>query len=479
MGTLRIKTIHGLLWSSAERLSVKGIQFLVMILIARILSPNEYGLVGMLTVFITVSDSLINSGFSQALIRKQNRLEIDLCTVFYFNLVVSLILYGILYVTAPWIAKFYQEPRLLDLTRVLCIIVIINSLGVVQRAIFTASIDFKTQTKASAVAAIISGTIGISMAYLGFGVWTLVWQQLLNAGLKTLLLWFFSTWRPRLIYSWNSFRELFSFGSKLMLSGLIDTIYNNLFLLIIGKVYTANSLGYYSRAQHFAEFPSSNITTILQRVTYPVLCNIQDEDQKLAGNYRKILKLSAFIMFPMMVGLAAVAYPLIDVILGAKWHFAGALLIPVCFSMMWYPINAINLNLLQVKGRSDLFLKLEIVKKILGIAVLAITVPMGLIAMCYGTVVSSLISLVINTYYSGKFINVGLLLQMKDIMPTILVCVMMYCGTMLFVSVVHNSYVGLIGGVFVGITLYFCATYFFHFSEMREVVSIIRKVNCK
>ena len=475
METLRTKAIRGIFWSSAERFSVKGIQFLVMILIARVLSPKEYGLVGMLTVFIAVSDSLINSGFSQALIRKQNRTETDQCTVFYFNIVVSILLYALLFVIAPWIASFYKEPQLLDLTRVLCVIVIIHSFGVVQRAMLTANIDFKTQTKASAVAAMISGGVGVFMAYTGFGVWTLVWQQLLNAGLNTFLLWYFSTWRPRLIYSWNSFRELFSFGSKLMLSGLLDTIYNNLFQLIIGKVYSANSLGYYSRAYHFAEFPSSNITNILQRVTYPVLCNIQDDDQKLAENYRKILKLSAFIMFPMMVGLAAIAYPFIDVILGVKWHFAGALLVPVCFSMMWYPIHAINLNLLQVKGRSDLFLKLEIIKKIMGLTVLAVTVPLGLLAMCYGVIVSSLIALVINTYYTGKLINVGFFLQMKDLSPTILVCFVMFCSTWLFVSQVNNSLIGLVVGAFMGATIYFFLTYCFHFSEMRELVRIIRK----
>lgn len=475
MGTLRTKTIHGVFWSTAERFAVQGIQFLVMILIAREVSPSDYGLVGMLAIFIAVSDSIVNSGFSQALIRKQDRTEADNCTVFFFNIVVGLFLYAVLFLLAPWVAVFYNESQLCELMRVLCLIVIINSLGVVQRAILTAEVDFKTQTKASAIAAVVSGLCGISMAYMGYGVWTLVWQQLLNAGLNILLLWFYSTWRPRLVYSWTSFRELFSFGSKLMISGLLDTIYNNLFQLVIGKLYTARSLGFYSRAYHFAEFPSSNITRIIQRVTFPVLCNIQDDNAKLADNYRKMLKLSAYIMFPMMVGLASLAYPFIDVVLGVKWHFAGTLLIPVCFSLMWYPVNAINLNLLQVKGRSDLFLKLEIIKKIMGTIVLVGSAPFGVIAMCYASIFSSLLSVVINTYYTGKLINVGFIRQMRDLYPTLIVCAVMFCVIHLFLTQVDNMWVELVGGGIVGTLIYIGLTYFSRFSELQEIMLIIRK----
>lgn len=475
MGTLRTKTIHGVFWSTAERFAVQGIQFLVMILIAREVSPSDYGLVGMLAIFIAVSDSIVNSGFSQALIRKQDRTEADNCTVFFFNIVVGLFLYVVLFLLAPWIAVFFNEPQLCELMRVLCLIVIINSLAVVQRALLTAEVDFKTQTKASAIAAVVSGLCGISMAYMGYGVWTLVWQQLLNAGLNTLLLWFYSTWRPRLVYSWTSFRELFSFGSKLMISGLLDTIYNNLFQLVIGKLYTARSLGFYSRAYHFAEFPSSNITRIIQRVTFPVLCNIQDDNAKLADNYRKMLKLSAYIMFPMMVGLASLAYPFIDVVLGVKWHFAGTLLIPVSFSLMWYPVNAINLNLLQVKGRSDLFLKLEIIKKIMGTIVLVGSAPFGVIAMCYASIFSSLVSVVINTYYTGKLINVGFICQMRDLYPTLIVCAVMFCVIHLFLTQVDNMWVELVGGGIVGTLIYIGLTYFSRFSELQEIMLIIRK----
>lgn len=475
MGTLRTKTIHGIFWSTAERMSVQGIQFLVMILIARKLSPSDYGLVGMLAIFIAVSDSLVNSGFSQALIRKQNRTETDNSTVFYFNIVISLLLYAVLYVSAPWVADFYNVPMLCSLMRVMCLSVVIFSLGVVQRAVLTAKIDFKTQTKASAIAAVVSGLLGVYLAYAGYGVWTLVFQQLMNSGLNTFLLWCFSAWRPRLVYSWKSFYELFSFGSKLMLVGLIDTIYNNIFQLIIGKVYSAHSLGNYSRARHFAEFPSSNITQVLQRVTYPVLCTIQDDDDILAANYRKILRLSAFVMFPLMVGLAAVSYPFVEMVIGEKYHFAATLLVPVCLSMMWYPVNSINLNLLQVKGRSDLFLRIEVIKKIQGTIILVISIPFGVVSMCYASILSTLISVFINTYYTGVLIHVGFLRQMRDLFPIILTCVVMFVCVFSFVSWMGSSWLSLASGVMIGAATYLGAICLFRFRELYEIIDIIKK----
>ena len=473
--SLKKQTTKGIIWSSVERFSVQGVQFLVMLVIARILSPEDFGLVGMLAIFLAVAQSLIDSGFSQALIRKQNRTELDNSTVFYFNIIVSLLLYAILYVSAPWVAKFYQEPQLCKLMRVLCLVVVINSLAVVQRAMYTASINFKTQAKASFIAALLSGGVGIYMAMNGYGVWTLVWQQLLNAGINTLLLWAFSNWRPHLQYSWQSFRELFAFGSKLMASGLIDTIYNNMYVLVIGKVFSAVSLGYYAQADRFTKFPSSNITGILQRVTYPVLCTLQDDDEKLRKDYRQLLRLSAFIVFPLMCGLAGVAYPLVDLILGEKWHFAATLIIPLCFSMMWYPIHAINLNLLQVKGRSDLFLRLEIIKKIIGVVVLAASIPFGLQFMCYSSIFTSLLFLIINTYYTGRLINVGFRLQMKDLAATLLLSVGMFVLIWGITLCLDNIYFQWLSSILAGIVFWGVISYLFKFNELSYLRSIIQK----
>lgn len=474
--SLKRKTVSGVIWSGIERFSVQGVQFLIMIIMARLLTPKDYGLVGMLTIFIAIAQTLIDSGFSQALIRKQNRTETDNSTVFYFNIIVGLFIYLIFYLTAPVVADFYQTPLLTSIMRVMSLGVIFNSLAVVQRALLTIRIDFKTQAKASLIAAISSGITGIIMAYKGFGVWSIVTQQLTNLGLNTLLLWIFAKWHPKEKFSKNSFRELFTFGSKLLASGLLDTLYKNIYLIVIGKLFTASKLGYYTRAQQFSDFPSSNLTGILQRVTYPVLCTIQDDKEKLTHAYRKFLRISAFIIFPLMVGLSAIAEPFILLLLKEQWHFAATILQIICFAAMWYPIHAINLNLLQVEGRSDLFLKLEVIKKIVGIIILCITIPLGLIAMCYGQIASSLIALAINTYYTGKLINVGFICQMKDLTPTLILVlsmwVIIYFG---IIPLCENSIIKLTTGIITGIIYYIGAAWIFKLQELKELLSILKR----
>lgn len=473
--SLKNKTVKGIVWSSVERFSVQGIQFLVMIVMARLLTPKDYGLVGMVAIFIAVAQSLVDSGFSQALIRKQNRTETDNSTVFYFNIFVGILLYLVLFAIAPLVADFYDSPELTALMRVICLSVVFNSFVVVQRALLTVNIDFKTQAKASLTAAVVSGVIGIGMAYSGFSYWSIVAQQLVNLGLNTLLLWIFTRWRPRWIYSWGSFRELFTFGSKLMFSGLLDVVYRNMYLLVIGKVFTASSLGYYTRANQFAEFPSSNLTGIMQRVTYPVLCQIQDDDERLAQIYRRFLRLSAFLIFPLLVGLSAVAEPFVLLLLKKQWLFAATLLQIICFAMMWYPIHAINLNLLQVKGRSDLFLRLEIIKKAIAVLILCVTIPMGLIAMCVGQILSSLIALIINTNYTGKLIQVGFLRQMRDLLPTLLLSLSMWGVVYGITSCLSGIILQLIVGIIAGMVYYIALSALFHFPELKELYSIIRR----
>lgn len=474
--SLKQQTIKGVIWSSIERFSVQGIQFLIMIIMARLLSPNDYGLIGMLTVFISIAQSLIDSGFSQALIRKQNRTETDNSTVFYFNIGVGICIYLLFYLIAPLISQFYNTPELTAIMRVISLGIIFNSLAVAQRALLTIQINFKTQAKASLIAAIASGIIGITMAYKGFGVWSIVMLQLVNLSLNTILLWSFTGWHPTSKFSKDSFCELFAFGSKLLASGILDTLYRNIYLIAIGKLFTASRLGYYTRAQQFSDFPSSNLTGVLQRVTYPILCKIQDDTERLAQAYRKFLRISAFLIFPLMVGLSAVSEPFILLLLKEQWHFAAVILQIISFASMWYPIHAINLNLLQVKGRSDLFLRLEIIKKILGITILCVTVPIGLIAMCYGQIVSSLIALVINTYYTGKLINVGFIRQMKDLTPTLVLVVTMWIiihfGILPFCS---NNIIKLITGIIIGIIYYLGAAWMFKFPELKELLSILKR----
>nr|WP_178269358.1 lipopolysaccharide biosynthesis protein [Odoribacter splanchnicus] len=472
--SLKHKTLKGTIWSSIERFSVQGVQFIVMIIMARILTPEDYGLVGMLTIFITISQSLIDSGFSQALIRKRDRRQIDNSTVFYFNIAIGTILYLVLFFSAPLIANFYHEPQLIPITRVISLSVFINSLVVVQRALLTVEIDFKTQTKASFTAVISSGILGIWMVYDGYGVWAIVAQQLVNLSVNALLLWILSHWRPSLEYSWTSFRELFNFGSKLAGAGILDTLYKNIYLIIIGKIFKASDLGYYTRAQQFSEFPSSNLTGIIQRVTFPVLCSIQEDNERLKNVYRRFLRLSAFLIFPLMIGLAAVAHPLVILLLKEQWAFTAILLQILCFNMMWYPIHAINLNLLQVKGRSDLFLKLEVYKKIIGVTVLCVTVPMGLVAMCVGSVLNSLIALIINTYYTGKLIQVGFFSQMKDLMPTLFYSLSMGIVVYGIIYFIPENSLKLTVGILVGGIYFLVITYLTGSQDRRELIAFIR-----
>ena len=473
--SLKQKTANGVLWSAIEQFSVQIIQFVLGLIMARILSPQDYGLVGMILVFTSIAETFVNSGFSNALIRKQNKTEVDYSTAFYFNIVVGLVAYFILFFLSPFIARFYNEPLLESLTKAISINVFINSLGIVQRARYSIKVDFKTQAKATTTSVLISGIIGIWMAYNGYGVWAIVWQSVIRNALNVLLLWIFAKWLPLLQFSWQSFREMWSFGYKLLLSGLLGTIYNNVYQLIIGKVFSAQDLGNYTRAKQFAAFPSSNITGIIGRVTYPILSSIQDDDVRLEHVYRKYLRLSAFIVFPLMVGLAALTEPLIIYILTDKWSAAIILLQIICFSMMWYPIHAINLNLLQVKGRSDLFLKLEIIKKLMGVTILCITVPMGLVAMCIGSIFGNILGLAVNTYYTGKLINVGFWLQMRDLLPTLLLSLFM--GVVVFLSVMFISFniVKLVVGVVVGVVFYIGVAYLFKMEELSDLLSLVKR----
>ncbi len=473
--SLKHKTIKGVAWSAVERFSVAGVSFLFGLILARLLMPSDYGVIAMLAVFISVAQAFVDSGFSSALIRKPDRTEIDNSTAFYFNIVVGLVCYCILFVSAPLIASFYDTPILTPLTRVLGLCIIFNSLCVVQQALLTVRLDFKTQAKISLLSVMISGPIGIACAYYGMGVWSLAVQSVLAAFLRMFLLWVLAKWRPTERFSKASFHSLFSFGSKLLASGLLDTIYNNLYTIVIGKKFAATDLGLYTRADHFSQFPSVTITGILQRVSFPVLSTIQNEDERLAVNYRKFLRLSGFVVFPLMVGLAAVAEPLIRLLLTDKWIACVPFLQVLCLALMWYPIHAINLNLLQVKGRSDLFLRLEIYKKILGVVMLCITLPLGIMAMCIGRVMISLIALALNTYYTGRLLDLGFWKQMRDLLPTLLNSLLM--GILIYIvqGCLSGSLLQLSVGFILGVIYYVVSNYFLQTTEWKEFILIIKR----
>lgn len=473
--SLKQKTTKGLFWSSVERFSNQGMSFFFSVILARLLSPSDYGIIAMVTIFFAVAQSFVDSGFSNALVRKTDRREEDLSTCFYFNIGVGIVAYIVLFLIAPFIADFYNQQILSPIIRITGLGVVLNSLCVVQQALFTIKIDFKSQAKVTLSATIISGIVGVVLAYQGYGVWALVWQGVVLSLVRMGLLWLMSKWRPTTGFSKSSFNYLFGYGSKLLASGLLDTIYNNIYPIVIGKFYTPAQLGNYSRALSFAQLPSSNITSILQRVTFPVLSTIQDDIPRLQANYRRLLKLSAFIVFPLMMGLAAVAFPMIRIVLTPKWEGCSLYLQIICFALMWYPIHAINLNLLQVKGRSDLFLRLEIIKKIVGVCIMCITIPLGITAMCIGMVVSSLISLFINTYYTGKLINIGCLKQIRDLLPIFFNSLLMGSMVYLFIQLFNNDFVKLIVGVFIGAISYIGGASFFSKQELKECWSLFKR----
>ncbi len=472
---IKTKAVHGVFWSSIDRFASQGISFCFSIILARILAPKDYGVVAMIVVFTAIAQAFVDSGFSSALIRKPDLKEKDLSTAFYFNIVVGIVCYGILFIASPFIAVFYDTPILSPIIKITALSVPFNSLCVVQRAILTKRVDFKTQAKVSIICTIISGITGLILAYNGYGVWSLVIQTTFATLVNCLLLWFFSNWRPTLTFCHESFKYLWSYGSKLLASGLLDTTYNNIFPIVIGKIYSPAQLGLFSRAQSYSSLLSSNITGILQRSTFPVLSLIQDDDERLRTDYRRLLRVSAYIIFPLMIGLAALARPLIITMITTKWEACVIYLQVICFAMMWYPIHAINLNLLQVKGRSDLFLRLEIIKKILGVSIMCITIPMGVLAMCYGMVCSSILCLVINTYYTGKLINVGYFKQMQDLLPILAAALVMgataHAATLLFAQ----AAIKLIIGIITGLITYIAISIVFKYPEYHEIKSIIIK----
>lgn len=474
MDGLKTKTVKGVVWSSIDRFTTQGISFVFGMLIARMLLPSDYGVVAMLGIFMAVSSCFIDSGFGTALIRKNNRTETDYCTVFYFNIVVAFLFYGLLWLASPYIAAFYELPLLESVTKVVGLNLIIGALSGIQSAQLSIAIDFKSRAQISVITTIFTGVVGLWLAYKGYGVWALVFQGLASGILRTILLWAIVRWVPKLRFSWHSFRELFSFGSKMLASGLLDTVYNNIYTIVIGKFFSANSLGVYSRADGLAQFPSSNITGVLQSVTFPVLSTIQDDEARLADAYKRFLRLSAFVVFPLMVGLAAVADPFIRIVLTDKWEGAIYFLQILCFSLMWYPIHAINLNLLMVRGRSDYFLKLEVIKKILGVATLCVTIPMGLVAMCYGRIFTSVICLGLNTYYTNKLIGYGFGSQMKEL-SHILVHSLVMCGIVF--AIVHylsNLWLQLFVGTLAGAVYYIVGAYMMKFNELDELLSLLK-----
>lgn len=475
MGELKQKTITSILWNGFNTISNRLLYFVVGVILARLLEPSDYGIIAMVTVFTAILQIFTDGGLGLALIRKQDRTDADTATVFWYNLAMCWFIYLIMFITAPFLADFYDMPVLTPLTRILTLNLLFVPLGNIQSTLMRADINFKTPTIIGFWGTVLYGIFAIVMAYQGFGVWSLVYSSLANSLFLTIANAIAVRWFPKCGFSWKSFHELFGYSSKLLASTILDRIYNNLSPLIVGKFYSAAKLGLYGRAQNWVALPSVTVTDIWMSVAFPTLSKLQNDTNRLCDAYRKILRMSAFIIFPLMFFLVAVADPLVRFVLTDKWEDCILLTQLLCFSAMWYPIHGINLNLLQVTGRSDLFLRLEVIKKIIGVSVLFITAPISLEAMCIGQIVSSFLGLFINTYYTGKFLSLGFVKQAQDWLPILINCVVMCVICYVIQYAFEPLLVKLIAATVVGVFYYLITGFMFKSPELKELISIIFK----
>ncbi|MEE0877703.1 MAG: lipopolysaccharide biosynthesis protein [Treponemataceae bacterium] len=452
MSDLKQKTKIGIIWNILEKIAVQGIGFVLNIILARLLTPHDYGTVGMLTIFLTFSNVFIDSGFSRALIQKQDRTEKDYSTVLIFNIAISIFIYIILFFASPAIAQFYKTPELLQLQRVFFLVIILNSLTVVQNAQLQINVDFKHIAIINSFSVIISGIIAIIAAYNGLGSFALVIQTLSKALISAIMFWIIGKWVPKTGFSKKSFKNLFGFGSKLLVSGLLSTTITNVYNLVIGKVYSPTSLGYYTRAQQFPEITSGTIASVLNTTTFPLMSSLQNNKDELANTLKKLIKMTSMIVFPAMIGLACLSEPIILVLLGEKWLPASNLLFWISLSYIFTPLSILNMNVLNAIGRSDLFLKIDLIKIPFIILTMIITFPISMKAIVIGKAVTAFLWFYINGFLIGKFYNFGSLKQLlccwKYIVSAITMGLFVIFIDKLVVSNVLSLILGLLGGVF-------------------------------
>jgi O-antigen/teichoic acid export membrane protein len=478
--SLKDKTVKGTFWSALDAVFKYGVSFMVGIVLARLLTPDDYGLIGILTIFISLFNVIVDGGFTNAIIRKQNTTNEDYCTVFYTNLTVSILLAGVLFLCARPISVFFERPELVALTQAMSPVVLINALAIVQKARLTKRIDFKTQTKITVISATLSGFIGIGMALLGCGVWSLVGQQLSNYCINTLLLWYFNKWWPKFVFSWDSFKDLWSFGWKLVASGILGAITDELNHAVIGKYYSPASLGQYTRARQFGNLLSHNVTTIVSRVSFPVLSAIQDEKQHLKAGYKRVIKTTMLPTFVCMLMLAAISRPLILSLVGEQWEMATTILPIICFILMLHPLHALNLNAIQVCGRSDLTLKLKIIKSVLAFIPIIFGIYFDSIYwLLWGGVVVGFLCYYLNAYYSKELLNYPVSEQLKDVLPSFSVAVGIALPVYLIIFIPLAYYILLPIQILVGGTLALIINEKVKLPEYLELKRILRDAIAK
>ncbi len=474
--SLRYKTKKGLYWKFFDQFTGYGMQFIVGIFMARMLSPSDYGITALPAVFMAVAGVFISGGFGSALIRKGNLTEKDLATAFYYSIVVGVICYTVLFFTSPYIADFYNTPVLKSLIRVTALGFLWGPLATPQSVILNRKLDFKNPARISVVNKVIGSIVGISMAYMGYGLWALVFSGLVSSFIGLIQTWWVVKWIPKAPFSKESFKYLWNYGNKMMGVSLLYTLYGNIVPVLLGKFGGTVDLGNYNRASGYASMPSSNIVGVITGVSFPVLSKMQDDNERLAYNYRKMIKVSSFVVFPVMMLLSALAYPIVITMVTAKWEACVILLQIMCFTYMFQPIQILNVNLLNVKGRTDLSLRLEIFKKIVGAIVFIYAAShFSLEMLCVTDFFYTMFALVCNTYYTGKLINVGYLKQIRDILPSLCLGLMMFGLVSVSIKCTNILILQILIGTIVGVSFYLGLSYILKFDEIKEVKYLLNR----
>ena len=459
--SVRTQLLHGVAWNFVEKVLIRSVSFFIGIILARLLSPSDYGLVGMLAIFFSLSNVFIEGGFAKALIQRKDCKDIDFSTAFVSNIGMSLCIYIILFIAAPYIADFYHEPLLINITRISALSIIIGSFNIVQRARLMSQVDFKSLAKINVVATIVSGLIAILMAYWGFGVWSLVGMSISSSFVLFVLFPFFSRWKPSILFSKSSFRNLFGFGSKLMFTGIVAVIINNISSICIGRFYKSDQLGFYTRASHFSELISFTVFEVLGNVTFPVLSNLQNDRDRLIMVYRKSLYFTALIIFPIMMLCTLLAKPIVIILLTEKWLPCVILMQWLFLTRMFTPLSAINMNVLNAIGRSDLYMKLDFVKIPLDILILIITIPIGVEAIVIGNFIGSFICFFVNAYLPGRIFGYGSFHQLHDWRYIILSNIIMASFVFALLLFITNVWLQIICGSLLGFSIYVACCFLF------------------
>lgn len=465
--------VSGVFWSAIDRFAVVALQVVFEILLARMLLPDDYGLIGMVIVFIAIAQVFVDGGFLNALIQKKDRTETDYSTVFFTSIAIAVLVYLILFLCAPLISQFYEVPELTLIVRLLGLNILFNSVAIVYRAKLSVSMDFKSQARFSIISVILSGIVGIMLAANGWGVWSLVVQMVSMYALNAVLLIYNIRWWPVYGFSVESFKKLFGFGSKLLIAGVIQAVYSNLYQLVIGKVYRAGDLGLYTKSMQFTLYPSSMITNMLQRVMFPYLSNYQDDDKMLFELNKQYYSIISMFFFPLFTGLAIMAEPFVRVLLTEAWIDAVPIIRILSFAFLLFPFINVNMYVFQIKGLSGRFLFIEIATKISGIIILIITLRMGLIAICWGLLIQNILQWIITSFFSDRTLKSPMFSQIKVLSPIMIFSLLLYFLMQLLLPVLNYLWLQL----FIGIILILLSYALFYFVVMKEnLILIIEKI---